>query len=299
VPPPRDPILPGSRPRVPVVRAEPREIVELKKLKAEQPDLAPAADLHIEIFNLQKRIQARVSVPWLQFDPEWRTAELTAGRPLLRFHEIPLEWTDVRLAVRQTADILFRFDAIEAPDSTALQAIVREEGALEPLVRNWYLAKSERHAGVTHRESMSPISIAAVQQTLDLAMRPFLMRAVEVIVQQTDLAEWRRSYCPVCGGDPEFAVVTDSGDRRLICGRCACQWPFGHWTCPHCLNDDRSRVTSFASRDGRYRIYACESCRRYIKAYDARGAGRPVMLEVDTVATLPLDAAAMQKGYSA
>ena len=35
----------------------------------------------------------------------------------------------------------------------------------------------------------------------------------------------------------------------------------------------------------------------HIKAYDARNAVRPVMIAVDTIATLPLDAAAMQRGY--
>jgi len=39
-------------------------------------------------------------------------------------------------------------------------------------------------------------------------------------------------------------------------------------------------------------------CRRYLKAYDARRASRPVMPVVDTIATLPLDAAAMQRGYT-
>ena len=34
-----------------------------------------------------------------------------------------------------------------------------------------------------------------------------------------------------------------------------------------------------------------------LKAYDARHATRPVMLAVDTIATLPLDAAAIQRGY--
>jgi hypothetical protein len=34
-----------------------------------------------------------------------------------------------------------------------------------------------------------------------------------------------------------------------------------------------------------------------LKAYDGRGASRPVMPIVDTIATLPLDAAAIQKGY--
>jgi formate dehydrogenase maturation protein FdhE len=83
----------------------------------------------------------------------------------------------------------------------------------------------------------------------------------------------------------------------LICSRCSARWRFHQFTCPFCMNEDRSRITSFASRDGRYRLYACEVCERYLKAYDARRAGRPVMPAVDSVATIPLDAAAMQKGY--
>jgi formate dehydrogenase maturation protein FdhE len=67
--------------------------------------------------------------------------------------------------------------------------------------------------------------------------------------------------------------------------------------CPFCENANRDRITSFASRDGQYRIYACDECERYLKAFDARHASRAVMPIVDAVATLPLDAAAMQKGY--
>jgi len=45
-------------------------------------------------------------------------------------------------------------------------------------------------------------------------------------------------------------------------------------------------------------VYACDECRRYLKAYDGRRASRPVMPMVDAVATLPLDAAAIQRGYT-
>ena len=93
-------------------------------------------------------------------------------------------------------------------------------------------------------------------------------------------------------------VITPAADRRLICGRCLAQWPFPPLTCPFCSNDDRTLVTSFATRDGRYRVYACDVCRRYLKAYDGRHASRPVLVMVDTIATLPLDAAAIQRGYS-
>ena len=75
------------------------------------------------------------------------------------------------------------------------------------------------------------------------------------------------------------------------------QWAFAPLTCPFCANDDRTLITSFATRDGRYRVYACDVCRRYLKAYDGRNASRPVMVAVDSIATLPLDAAAMQRGY--
>jgi formate dehydrogenase maturation protein FdhE len=63
------------------------------------------------------------------------------------------------------------------------------------------------------------------------------------------------------------------------------------------MNADRARITSFASRDKQYRIYGCDACQRYLKAFDARHASRPIMPAVDSVATLPLDAAAMQRGY--
>ena len=64
-----------------------------------------------------------------------------------------------------------------------------------------------------------------------------------------------------------------------------------------CLNTDRSRITSFATRDGLYRLYGCDVCQRYLKAFDGRNAPRQVMPAVDAIATLPLDAAAVQRGY--
>ena len=94
-----------------------------------------------------------------------------------------------------------------------------------------------------------------------------------------------------------MAFITPAADRRLVCGRCAGQWAFDAIACPFCSNADRSRVTSFATRDGQYRVYACDVCQRYLKAYDGRQSTRPVLPAVDSVATLPLDAAAIQKGY--
>ena len=73
----------------------------------------------------------------------WLRAQQAAGRPLVRFGDIPLDWTDFRLTLRQTADILRRFDALEPADYTTRSSRSRRDGnALEPLVAQWYTATS-------------------------------------------------------------------------------------------------------------------------------------------------------------
>ena len=43
---------------------------------------------------------------------------------------------------------------------------------------------------------------------------------------------------------------------------------------------------------------ACQTCRRYLKTLDGRKAGRQVIPALDAIATLPLDAVVMQRGFS-
>jgi len=272
-------------------RAEPLEVVELKQLKASQPDLASAVDMQLALVEMQRRVQGRVPLPWISADDAWLTAQEKEGRALVRFGDIPLDWTDFRLTFRQTADILLRFDAIERPDHAAIVSLAREGNALEPMVAQWYAATSgtgePRPAGAP----------ASLDHVLVLALRPFLARCAEVLRQRVTLSS-AHALCPFCGWEPDFACITPSAERHLVCGRCTAQWPFLPLKCPFCGNNERSRITSFATRDGRYRVYGCDACHRYLKAYDGRSASRPVMVAVDTIATLPLDAAAMQRGYS-
>jgi Uncharacterized protein involved in formate dehydrogenase formation len=248
------------------------------------------------LVEMQRRVQSRVPLPWIQVDPEWLKAQEAAGRPLVRFKDIPLEWSDFRLTFRQTADILQRFDALDRPDHEKIVAMSREGNALPAMVETWYDSTSGVE-GADPRHATPPNGPAGLDQVLVLALRPFLTRCAEALAQRVDLSAWRHGHCPYCGWEPDFAVITPSADRRLICGRCVSQWNFAPLTCPFCANDDRALITSFATRDGRYRVYACDVCRRYLKAYDARRAARPLMAAVDTIATLPLDAAAMQRGY--
>ena len=220
--------------------------------------------------------------------------------------------------VSQIAALKAEVAQIEAQISEVVAAqdgprITRDlQGGLPPLspevelvvyrVAQESLTNALRHAAAGVTRGPSAIAGApddgASDDVFALAMRPFLSRCAEVIQQRSELSLWAHPHCALCGGEPELAVITPTAERHLICGRCGLRWNFESLTCPFCRNGDRSRITSFATPDGRYRVYACDVCTRYLKAYDGRRATRPVMPVVDGVATLPLDAAAMQRGYS-
>ncbi|MGH9372330.1 MAG: formate dehydrogenase accessory protein FdhE [Vicinamibacterales bacterium] len=270
-------------------RTEPREIVELRRLKQEQPDLGSAIELQIELLQLQRRVQARVPLPAIRLDPAYLSGLLASG-PILRFEHLKIDWSDLRFLIRAVAAAMRTHEALDPADLRKVETITRDADRLPHVVRAWY-------EGAGAAGPQLPEDVHGLETVFLQAMRPILTRAADAILARLEMGSWNRGICPVCGGEPDLAVITPAADRLLICSRCLARWNFPQITCPFCRNADRSRITSFASRDGQYRLYGCDVCERYLKAYDARSAPRPVMPPVDSVATLPLDAAAMQRGY--
>ena len=80
--------------------------------------------MQIELLSAQRRIQSRVPLPSVTFDR--RKPDRQQRRPMLQFKDIPVDWTDFRLMVRQTADILKRFDTLESPEYDRIQALARD-----------------------------------------------------------------------------------------------------------------------------------------------------------------------------
>ena len=258
----------------------PRDIAELKSLAERQPALAPAAALQVDLIESVRRVQSRITTPWIETPPETLTARLVAGKPLLEFSQIAFDWNDVRLLIRQVTDVLRRHEVVDAATATALHAIGRSP-TLPDVMRGWF-------------EQQPAVDVEMLGEVLGWAARPYLQRTAEVLQQRVSLESWTQRVCPVCAAEPEFSLITPSGERQLVCGRCHVRWFFSAITCPYCGNDDRRTIKSMATPDGIYRVMICGACTRYIKALDGRKAPRPLLPYVDLIATLPLDAAVMQ-----
>ena len=262
-------------------RLLPRDIVELKALAERQPALAPAAALQVDLIDAIRRVQGRLTTPWIEASTDALNARLSKGEPLLAFDQIAFDWNDVRLLVRQVTDVLRRHEVIDANTAAAIHAVGRGP-ELPEVVRTWF-------------EQKPGLDIEMLDEVLAWSARPYLQRTAEVLQQRVSLAHWTRKTCPVCAAEPEFSVITAAGERQLVCGRCHVRWAFDPIACPYCGNDDRSSIKSMATPDGVYRVMLCSPCGRYIKALDARKSSRPLLLYLDVIATLPLDAAVMKR----
>jgi formate dehydrogenase maturation protein FdhE len=262
-------------------RLGPRDVAELRAIAERQPELAPAAGLQVDLIEAVRRVQGRITTPWIETPADTLSARLVSGQPLLEFTQIAFDWNDVRLLVRQVTDVLRRHEVIDAATATALHSVGRSP-TLPDVLRAWF-------------EHQPTLEIEMLDEVLAWTARPYLQRTAEVLQQRVSLERWTRRVCPICAAEPEFSVITTSGERQLVCGRCHVRWAFSPIACPYCGNDDRASIKSMATPDGVYRVMICSPCGRYMKALDARKASRPLLPYVDVIATLPLDAAVMRK----
>ncbi len=276
---------------------EPREVADLHRLVGQHPELAPAATLQLDVLALNRRIAARIPLPSrLTADPRLTTLPAD-GTPLLRFPDLPLDWSDVGFVLRESLELLHRADIVESSDARRLSDLLRDGPALRAVVGDWF-ETTRLAAARWPATDEAPSADAAPDQWLVVGLKPFLARCAEAIGPRLHLTGWQRGVCPLCGGEPELGILpADGRPRELSCGRCTLRWPFDLGRCHACGHDDPARLVSFRGRDPRYRLDACELCRRYLKVVDERRGGRPALPAVDTIATLPLDAAAMNRGY--
>ena len=197
-------------------RTEPREIVELRRLKEDQPDLASAADLQIQLLQLQRRVQSRVPLPGINLDSKHLDELLAAGKPILTFEQVPIDWSDLRFLLRSTADAMRTHDAIEPDDYRRVDALTRDADGLPAVVREWYEAARPPPRAAARSRRRSPGSSRCSCRRCGRSCHAAPTRSW----RGRSSAAGATGTCPLCGGEPDFSVITPAAERLLICSRC-------------------------------------------------------------------------------
>jgi FdhE protein len=259
----------------------------LKRLEeAEQKDGALPKPLQFfrELVRARSEVKMRISAPEVAASILEAGKRLDSGRPLLTFADLDIDWRQVRTLYRQVADLLSKYaDVFEKAPS------VQNEPSLVDLVeaaRSWF-------------EGNTPSSDSEINPVLlGVAIHPFLAARREALAGYVNQEHWLRGYCPVCGGNPDFAYLQpDRGERWLVCSRCDMEWAFKRLECPCCGNQDEKALAFYTDDSGRYRLYVCENCRHYLKAVDLRKPPPHVIIPIERVLTASVDVQARDDGY--
>jgi FdhE protein len=127
-------------------------------------------------------------------------------------------------------------------------------------------------------------------QALALALKPLLQ----------EVEHWNPGYCPVCGAWPGLTELQMAEQQRHFrCLRCGTDWAARRLLCAFCGNDDhRSLGYLQGEREPRFRVEVCERCKGYLKSANAFESSPAEYLVLDDLASVHLDIAALERGYS-
>ena len=145
---------------------------------------------------------------------------------------------------------------------------------------------------------------------LRAAYGPCVAAQKEALLGMAPAELWRKPYCPVCGSDPDLAMlenhpdpseflVSKSGEIWHHCPVCTHHWRFVRLSCPGCGNQDHETLTRLSFPDSpREIIYACEKCRQYLPCLNLVELADSTDFDLAPLGVVHLDAVAQSKGYS-
>jgi FdhE protein len=144
---------------------------------------------------------------------------------------------------------------------------------------------------------------------LRAAYAPCIAAHKEAMASLAPVDLWRKAHCPVCGSDPDLAVlennpepseflVSKGGEVWHHCPTCSHRWRFVRLVCPGCGNQDHETLNRFSVPGAPMEyIYACDACRQYLPCLDLVERADVIDFDLAALKAVHLDAAAQASGY--
>lgn len=253
----------------------------LEAAKNDEPDLSSYYQFYQDLLQIQDEAESSIINDLEMVDDEALKKRAMAGLPQLSFDHLSVYDSSFRDYVQNILEILIVYQE-EKVDRFPI-----EEENLVQMAR-------ERFSQTDNKDSTDLLGLA-----IDLALMPYIEHATTQIKEFLDKTKWLKQNCPACGGETNFACLDEKdGGRTLVCSRCRYQWHYKRTGCPYCQNSDPVKLRYYPAGEKKaYRLYVCDSCKRYLKAVDLRIAGSSFDLIAGPILTWSLDKAAREKGY--
>jgi len=267
---------------------------DFERLAKARPDLLPLLRWLCEILP---DLMPPGSSPAVPLEPDRAQAKLHQGIPLLRGERVAIDAKEFRQRWQRACAAL---EAQQADGAAAALADAVRHGRLDhaAMVDAVVAGRPEEVRGRAEELGLDP---GLATTLLRFVLSP-LFTAIEASIGPLRAGvAWERGYCPTCGSWPllgEFRGLDQS--RYLRCGLCASGWEVPRLWCPFCGNRDHEQLGFLhcEGEDLKYRATVCDDCRGYVKMVSTLSALPAMHLLVADAATLHLDMAAAERGYT-
>jgi len=268
-----------------------RKLEEWKEKEEVDPKFI---EFYQRLLRIQSRAEQRIGIPQLSLSSEAISERIEHGLPLIGFDELALDWSLLQDIFVEVTEAFTTYPELfgEFPQS------LKEPEPCPPLSKERAKAWFEG-ARLLSLMEVDEVSEHLLEAIIHATLNPFLVSYSKALFGLVNQERWRRGYCPICGGNPDFAFLDkERGARWLLCSRCDAEWLFQRLECPYCGTQDQDALAYFTDDEGLYRLYVCERCKRYLKALDLRQAKSEVLLPLERLFTFDIDAQAQEYGYS-
>jgi len=271
---------------------------EIKFYKKKFPTLEGILDLFGSIFELQIEYADKVDVSKFDFSEDKVTETLKEGKPLLLTKKGEISPELFRELFIRLAEIV-KEKSLQKP--VALDKIL-EADELKSKNIGLLIEKFEEGDN-SFFESLSKekdINKDVLLFMITHTLSPFYEAYSKGLRPKINHHYWGKEFCPVCGNRSYIMRLRkEDGLKLLSCSVCKTEWWTQRIRCAFCNNVDSKLLSVFYPEDDKgHQVELCDKCKKYAKLSNEKELGRDVILRVEDVATIHLDAVAKKKGYS-
>lgn len=223
--------------------------------------------------------------------------KLRSGTPLLRGEPFAIDEN----LFRRRWNVVCRAVQRHQPSHSAapLETILDQQGwSVEGLVGDVLAGRIDK---IRSRARSDGLDAELTALVLRLTLFPTMSHAASSMARWRSEVRWNHGVCPTCGGWPLLAEFRGLEQLRFLrCGLCATEWEFPRLKCPFCSTQDHELLGFFHAEgeEAKYRVATCDGCLGYVKTASTLSALADVQLLVEDLATVHLDFAAVDRGYS-
>jgi FdhE protein len=275
------------------VESDSKTLKRLGEQEGHEGALPKSLEFYRGLLRIQSAAESRIGALELNLGEDTIEDRIRRGTPVLEFNDLSIDWSLLQNVFDEVTALFAGYSEVlrEVPEN--LGGVDHRLSLSKGAARAWY-----EGARLPLPKAASDTSEAILTLIIHGAFRPFLIRHCEDLLKLVNLEQWRRGYCPICGGNPDFAFLDkERGGRWLVCSRCDAEWPFQRLQCPYCGTQNQDNLAYFTNDKGLYRLHVCERCHSYLKTIDLRQTEDEVLLPLERYLTLDIDAQAHQDGY--